>query len=112
MKKLSVSIALVLLMCTAFVSANELKPKKTYSNVSSELATLLAPDGAVGDLENETVVKVKIRINADNEIVVLQTNTTNAELSNYIKVSLNYKKLSSFELGLDKEYVFDVNFQM
>jgi hypothetical protein len=28
MKKLSVSIALVLLMCTAFVSADELKPKK------------------------------------------------------------------------------------
>jgi hypothetical protein len=55
---------------------------------------------------------VKIRISADNEIVVLQTNTTNSELSNYIKVSLNYKKLSSFELGLDKEYVFDVNFQL
>ncbi|WP_418263250.1 hypothetical protein [Flavobacterium faecale] len=111
MKKISLSIVCLLLLCTALVSANELKPKKTNSKVFQELTTFLTPQSSVGELENETVVKVKIRINANNEIVVLQTDSFNEELNNYINESLNFKKLKTDELLIDTIYVFDVNFQ-
>ena len=112
MKKLIVSIALVLLLgSTSFVSANELKPKKSYEGTNQELTTLLTPVSAVGELENNQIIRVKVMITDNNEIVVLQTNSNNLELNNYIKEKLNYKKLSSNELVLNNRYEFEINFK-
>ena len=111
MKKLMVSVVVTLFMSIVFVSANELKPKKNYFKANQELANLLTPSSSVGELESQVVVKVKIRITANNEIVVLETNTDIAQLNDYIIENLNYKKLSSSELEIDNEYVFNVNFK-
>ncbi|HEY6142654.1 MAG TPA: hypothetical protein VIV55_04390 [Flavobacterium sp.] len=111
MKKLILSILLVLFVGISFVSAKEKELKDNSVKVSQELTELLRTDSADGELENEHVVKVKIRINSDNEIVVLQTNSTNGELNNYIKNHLNYKMLNSTELVVDEDYVFDVKFR-
>jgi hypothetical protein len=111
MKKLILSIVLTLFVGIVFVSAKELKPKKSYSRANQEISNLLTPSSAVGELENQVIVKVKIRITANNEIVVLETNTPIEELNDYIIESLNYKKLNSSELEIDNEYVFDVNFK-
>lgn len=111
MKKLILSISLVLFMSVSFVSAKETSPKKNYVRVSKELSRLLSPTSDVGELESEKVVKVKIRINSNNEIVVLQTNSINMELNDYIKNNLNYKMLNSTELKVDQDYVFDVKFK-
>lgn len=112
MKKLILSIALVLLLgTTTFVSANELKPKKSYEGTAQELTTFLKPSFEVGELENDVLVRVKVMITANNEIVVLQTNSNNLELNNYIKERLNYKSLSTNELEVDNSYVFEINFK-
>ncbi|SHG88172.1 hypothetical protein SAMN05443549_10813 [Flavobacterium fluvii] len=111
MKKLILSISLVLFMSVSFVSAKETSSKKNHVRVSKELSRLLSPTSDIGELEDEKVVKVKIRINSNNEIVVLQTNSTNVELNNYIKNNLNYKMLNSTELKVDQDYVFDVKFK-
>ena len=111
MKKLMLSVVVTLFMNIVFVSANELKPKKNYFRANQEITNLLMPSSAVGELESQVIVKVKIRITANNEIVVLETNTDVAQLYDYIIENLNYKKLSSSELEIDNEYVFDVNFK-
>ncbi|MCW2121123.1 hypothetical protein [Flavobacterium sp. 7A] len=111
MKKVTASIVYVLLLCTVVMSASAMKPKKTYSRVYNELSVLLAPSSSEAQLENATIVKVKIRINSNNQIVVLETNSLNEELNEYIMESLNYKKLATDELSTETDYVFDVNFQ-
>ncbi|AWG22131.1 hypothetical protein FFWV33_11725 [Flavobacterium faecale] len=88
-----------------------MKPKKTYSKIYSELATLLQPKSYYNQLDEATVVKVRFRINASNEIVVLETNTDNDELNAFIMESLNYKRLSTNELSNDTDYIFDISFQ-
>ncbi len=110
MKKLILSILFVLFVGISFVSAKEKSVNDNSVRAYQELTELLRTDSADGELENEHVVKVKIRINSDNEIVVLQTSSEKAELKNYIKNHLNYKMLKSTELKVDKDYVFDVKF--
>ena len=111
MKKLILSISLVLFMSVSFVSAKETRSEKKHVRASKELSRLLSPTSDLGELEDEKVVKVKIRINSNNEIVVLQTDSTDAELNNYVKNNLNYKMLNSTELKVDQDYVFDVKFK-
>ncbi len=111
MKKLILSIVLTLFTGVLFTSAIELKPKKSYLRANHEISNLLTPSTAVGELESQVIVKVKIRITTNNEIVVLETNSNNVELNDYIINNLNYKKMSSSELEIDNEYVFDVNFK-
>jgi hypothetical protein len=111
MKKLILSIAVLLFMGTTFVSANELNPKKSYERTTQELSKLLNPTSAVGELDNDVLIKVKIRITQNHEIVVLNTNSNNFELNGYIKEMLNYRMLESNELAVNSDYVFEVNFK-
>lgn len=111
MKKLILSIAILLFMGTTFVSANELNPKKSYKRTTQELSKLLNPTSAVGELDNGVLVKVKIRITQNHEVVVLDTNSNNFELNRYIKEMLNYRMLKSNELAVNDDYVFVVNFK-
>ena len=111
MKKLVVLLVFALSMNVAFVSAKELGPKKTYMVTANELASLLSPTMPVGELEADLIVKVKVMITENNEIIVLGTNTDNEALTAYIEKNLNYIKLSSNELSPGKNYVFEVKFK-
>lgn len=111
MKKLIVLLVFALSMNVAFVSAKELGPKKTYMVTANELASLLSPTMPVGELESDLIVKVKVMITENNEIIVLGTNTDNEALTTYIEKNLNYIKLSSNELSPGKNYVFEVKFK-
>jgi hypothetical protein len=111
MKKLILSTVVALFMSISFVSANELKPKKNYVEIREELSELLYSTTPFSELEKEILVKVEIRITSNNEIVVLRTNSIDVEINNYIKDKLNYKKLSTNELEIDKNYVFQINFK-
>lgn len=112
MKKLIVTIVLVLLFGgTSLVSANELKPRKSYVDIHQELTTLLNPKSEVGVLENDVIIRVKVTINANNEIIVLKTNSNNLELNSYINEKLNYIKLSTNELEMYGMYEFEINFK-
>jgi hypothetical protein len=112
MKKQILSIVLTLFMGITLVAAKELKPKKNHAVAHQEIVTLLtASPGAVEELENEVLVRVKIKINNKNEIVVLETNAPTQNLIDYITRNLNYKKMNSTELDIDSEYVFEINFK-
>lgn len=111
MKKSFVLLVIALIMNVAFVSAKELSPRKNYARTTQELTSLLSPSKAIEELEHDVVVKVRVLITLTGDIVVLETNTDNEKLENYIKDNLNYKKLSSNELELGNDYVFEVNFK-
>ena len=111
MKKLVVLLVFALSMNVAFVSAKELGPKKTYMVTVSELSTLLNPTESFVELESDLVVKIKVMITENNEIIVLGTSTENEALVAYIEKNLNYIKLSSNELSPGKKYVFEVKFK-
>lgn len=111
MKNLKLSIALLLLMSTAFISVKGENPKKSFVSINKELTTLLIPTTEVGLLDKDEFVKVKIVITQNNEIVVLHTNSDNNELNNYIKSSLNYKKLTTNELEREMNYEFEIRFK-
>lgn len=111
MKKLVVLLVFALSMNVAFVSAKELGPKKSYMVTANELTTLLNPTVPVVELESDLVVKVKLMLTENNEIIVLETNTEIEELTTYIEKNLNYVKLSSNELSPGKKYVFEVKFK-
>ncbi|WP_418263560.1 hypothetical protein [Flavobacterium faecale] len=111
MKKTVVLLVVAMIMNVTFVSAKILNPRKNYTSTTQELTELLNPSVAMGVLENDVQVKVKVLVTETGELVVLQTVTENVDLSNYIKETLNYKKLSSSELTPGKEYVFEVKFK-
>ena len=52
-----------------------------------------------------------LKITLTGDIIVLETNTKNAALDNYIKDSLNYKKLVSNEIEPGTDYVFEAIFK-
>ncbi len=111
MKKSVVLLVIALIMNVAFLSAKELSPRKSYARTNQELTSLLSPTTAVEELENDVVVKVRVLITLTGDIVVLETSAPNEKLENYIKDSLNYKKLSTNELEAGNDYVFEVNFK-
>ncbi|MGA9638363.1 hypothetical protein [Flavobacterium sp.] len=111
MKKLILSIVLTLFVGVVSMNAKELKPKKSYTSANQEISNLLTPSYAMGELESQTTIRVRIRVNANNEIVVLETTAPDTELNEYIIDNLNYKKLISSELVKGNEYVFNVNFK-
>lgn len=100
-----------MIMNVAFVSAKELNEKKSFVQTNQEFVKYLNPNVSVGELENDVVVTVRVFITDSREIVVLQTNADDSEIANYIKETLNYRKLSSNELESGRNYVFNVNFK-
>ncbi len=109
MKKLIMLLIATLLINV--VSAKELKPKKTYTSTTLEISELLNSSSQVGILEEDQKVKVKVMLNTEKEIIVLVTNSSNKELTEYIKEKLNFKKLKSTELEVGSSFEFLVNFK-
>lgn len=110
MKKIILSVVVTLFLTTAFAAEKPANNPTVLSETFKEIAKLLNNYSTVSGLDQDVVVKVRIAINENNEIVVLSTNTTNENLSYYIKNTLNYQKLSADELGAGKGLVFLVKF--
>lgn len=110
MKKLFLSVIVTLFMNTAFAAVGSPNWDKDYEKTFKELAELLNTYSNFESLREEVVVKVKIAINENHEIVVMSTDAANSELSYYIKNSLNYQKLTANELEIGNKLVFLVKF--
>ncbi|MCW2119888.1 hypothetical protein [Flavobacterium sp. 7A] len=111
MKKAIILSALAMVMSFGTLSAKELRPKKNHSAIKHEISNLLTPSNDIANMEEDVSVKVSVLITPINEIVVLKTNSATPELDEYIKESLNYKKLSSSDIKPGHKYEFEVNFR-
>lgn len=111
MKKLILSVVVTLFLTTAFAAEKPLAAPTSLNETYKELAKMLNNCPTFSGLDQDVVlVKVKITINENHEIVVMSTNTTNNDLNYYIKNTLNYKKLSSEELNAGHGLIFLVKF--
>ncbi|OOG77970.1 hypothetical protein [Flavobacterium sp. A45] len=110
MKKLILSAIVSLFVSTAFASTSDDDPK-VVSKTTKELSLLLNKSFSGDILEKEELVKVTFVVNKLNQVVVLQVNSNNSQIQDYVKQVLNYKKLSSNELVVGKDYVFEVRFK-
>ncbi|GEL09369.1 hypothetical protein SAMN05192550_1635 [Flavobacterium glycines] len=111
MKKLFLSVIVALFMSSAFAATGTPTAKSnSYGETFKELTKLLNTYPKLEDFGDEVVVKVKIAINENHEIVVMSTNTSNEDLKEYIKNTLNYQKLLADELEVGNGLVFMVRF--
>ncbi len=110
MKKLFLAVVVTLFMNSAFAADKSPNEAKNFDETFRELTKLLNTYPNLGELDLDVVVKVRIAMNENHEIVVLSTNTTNDDLNYYIKNTLNYQKLSADELEAGKGLVFLVKF--
>jgi hypothetical protein len=111
MKKLFLSAIVSLFASAAFASTINEDPTVVLFKTNKELSQLLNTTYSENILEKEELVKVSFTVNELHQLVVLQVNSNNSEIQSYIKQSLNYKKLSSNELTVGKNYVFEVRFK-
>ena len=112
MKNIVRILVVALILNVSLLSAKELGPKKSYTKTAQELTVLLNPTKPVGELINEESVKVKMMINKNNQIIVLETFTENEELSDYVFSTLSDVILKTNELKVNQTYVFDVKFKL
>lgn len=111
MKKLFLSAIVSLFVSSAFASSINEDPTVVLSKTTKELSQLLNTSYSENVLEKEELVKVSFTVNELRQLVVLQVNSNNSEIQSYVKQVLNYKKLSSNELTIGKDYVFEIRFK-
>ncbi|HEU4788631.1 MAG TPA: hypothetical protein VFS71_03005 [Flavobacterium sp.] len=111
MKKLFLSVIVSLFASVTFASTINEDPTVVLSKTTKELSQLLNTSYSENVLEKEELVKVSFTVNELHQLVVLQVNSNNSEIQSHVKEALNYKKLSSNELIIGKDYVFEVRFK-
>jgi hypothetical protein len=111
MKKLLLSAIVSLFASATFASTINEDPTVVLFKTNKELSQLLNTSYSESILEKEELVRVAFTVNDLHQVVVLQVNSNNSEIQAYVKQALNYKKLSSNELTVGKDYVFEVRFK-
>jgi len=111
MKNLIALFVVVLLMNTTFVSANNSNAKEDLPKAVKKVVKLLETTKFDVELEKEVVVKVQVKINSANEIVVLNVGTENDAIKKFISGKLNYTKIDAGQLKQGSEYSFYVTFK-
>ena len=111
MKKLFLSVIVSLFVSSVFASTINEDPTVAVSKTAKELTQLLNESFSENVLENGESIRVIFTVNKLHELVVLQVNSSNPDVQYYVKQALNYKKLSSDELIVGKEYAFKIRFQ-
>jgi hypothetical protein len=111
MKKLILSAIVSLFASVTFASTTNEDPTLVLSKTTKELSQLLNIPYKESILEKEELVRVSFTVNELHQVVVLQVNSKNSEIQTYVKQALNYKLLSSNELTVGKDYVFEVRFK-
>ncbi|ESU28820.1 hypothetical protein FLJC2902T_14170 [Flavobacterium limnosediminis JC2902] len=111
MKKSIVLFVVALVMNTTFVSANNSNATEDLPKAVKKVVRLLETTKFDVELEKEVVVKVQVKINVDNEIVVLQVGTDDNQIKRFISDKLNYKKIDAGQLKQGSEYSFYVTFK-
>jgi hypothetical protein len=100
-------VAGLFLTTTAMASTPDLSPE---NNLRSEIVKLIDhPSVDIIDGKTE-IANLRLMVNNENELIVLDTGTNNRQLDRYIKAKLNYKKVDTEEINHFKSYFLKVQF--
>ncbi|MGQ7946907.1 hypothetical protein [Flavobacterium sp. WC2509] len=109
MKKLFLTVIATLFIANTFANTNHPNPiEKIETN--KELTTLFNSSPFSENAYQEVLVKVKITLNENREIVVVETNSKDNVLNDYIKNTLNNQKIASDELRAGEDLEFAIIF--
>lgn len=101
MKRSKLILVLAILSMT-FGMAN-VDPNPTAKEISKQLSAILGkPDFRL--TENVLVAKVRFKVNAESELVVLTVKSENELVEAYIKSRMNYRKVDVPGLAKGMEY--------
>lgn len=82
-----------LLIGTTTLLASTTNPDPAKAELRSQIAELLAaPDFAIDD---EVTVTIEFTFSTEGEVVVLNIDTYNKEVINFVRENLNYKKIDN-----------------
>ncbi|PKA97069.1 hypothetical protein B0O79_0717 [Flavobacteriaceae bacterium MAR_2009_75] len=107
MRKISLVLAVAMLLSTGSVLANDLKPKKSGKSLSSQISEMLSENSFT---INETDLRAQVRftLNNEQEIVVLSIDADDEILEDFVKAKLNYKKVELEDYQEGKLYTVGV----
>ncbi|MEL1242053.1 hypothetical protein [Flavobacterium flavipallidum] len=110
MRNLIMTVVTSLFLTTAIAAEKPSKKSDDYNETYKEITKLLNTYPNLENLSGDVLVKVRIALNENREIVVMSTDTANSDLNYFIKNTLNYKKLSASDLETGNGLIFLVKF--
>ena len=103
MKALKMFLLAVAITFSTVLSASTNPTKKAEPKTVSETVGELLKNPDL-QLKSEVDAIVKVVLNDNNEMVVLNVDTDNEVVANFIKYRLNYKQLSKDVTGLNRSF--------
>ena len=101
-------IASLFIVSTAFAYSDGLSPE---SSLRAEIVDMIDhPGGSILDGQN-LVANLRLMVNNENELIVIDTGTTDPKLDTFLKSKLNYKKVHSPSIQHFNFYFIKVEFR-
>ena len=101
-------VAGLLFTSTAMASVDGLNPKP---NLRAEIIKLIDQPEAEILQGQDLTANLRLMVNGENELIVLDTGTDDPLLDNYIKSKLNYKKVEAADINYFKFYFVKMEFK-
>lgn len=112
MKTLFLTIVAALFLNTAFAFHSDREPEPGPLAPSNEIGKILNAGIVEGLFEKDETAAVLFVINDLHQVVVLNVQSANPDIQNYIKNRLNYKEIQAMELRIGQQYLVIVNFKV
>ena len=101
-KSILMTALFALILGTASASTNP-----ETNSARSEIKKMIEKADLAKSIKSDVTVHVTFMVNGDNEIIILSTDKKNLDSS--IKSTLNYKKLKSSDMEVNKTYTLPVS---
>jgi len=110
MRKISLVLVAVMLLSAGNLLANNSSEDKPSKTLVAQISKMLSKNLLT---ENEVNITAHVRftVNSNSEIVVLSVKTDNDVVENFVKASLNYKKVDLTKMEKGKVYVMPIKIE-
>ena len=93
MRKFKVLALALVIGTTSLFATNGSDLKEPTKKIRNQIVKLL--QSPVLNIENETTVTITFTFSSEGEVVVLNVDSRNREILNYVRENLNYKKIEN-----------------
>ncbi|MAU72180.1 MAG: hypothetical protein CML04_08800 [Pseudozobellia sp.] len=107
MRKISLVLVSAMLLTFGNVLANDSEPKSGSNSLSKQISEILSENTLTSN-EVDMTAQVRFTLNKEQEIVVLSVDSEDANLENFVKAKLNYKKVNMASFVEGKLYTVAV----
>ncbi|WP_178988740.1 hypothetical protein [Winogradskyella schleiferi] len=109
MKTIKTLVLVTLISFSTHISAFTANSSDDIQSVSKQIQRFLNIDSELR-IYDETIVTVKFKLNANNEIIIISDDSGNHDITKFIRTSLNLKELTMDKDSNNKIYYVPVRF--